>query len=39
MGEHAVKNIAEPVRIYRILFAPEYEGKIIGESKAAKDKS
>ena len=31
MGEHAVKNIAEPVRIYRVLLAPEYEGRIIGE--------
>jgi adenylate cyclase len=38
MGEHAVKNIAEPVRIYRILFAPEYEGKIIGVPKAEKTK-
>ena len=38
LGEHAVKNIAEPVRIYRILFEPEYEGRIIGESKAAKTK-
>jgi len=31
MGEHSVKNIAEPVRIYRVLFAPEYEGRVIGE--------
>jgi adenylate cyclase len=31
MGEHAVKNIAEPVRIYRVLLAPEYEGRVIGE--------
>jgi adenylate cyclase len=31
MGEHAVKNIAEPVRIYRVLLGPEYEGRIIGE--------
>jgi adenylate cyclase len=31
MGEHAVKNIAEPVRIYRVLLAAEYEGRVIGE--------
>jgi adenylate cyclase len=29
MGEHTVKNISEPVRIYRILFQPEFEGKVI----------
>jgi TolB-like protein/class 3 adenylate cyclase/Flp pilus assembly protein TadD len=38
MGKHAVKNIAEPVNIYRILLAPEYEGKIIGEPKSAQTK-
>ena len=38
MGKHAVKNIAEPVRIYRILLAPEYEGKIIGEPKSTQTK-
>ena len=32
--EHAVKNIADPVRIYRILVAPEYEGRVIGEPVA-----
>lgn len=31
MGEHAVKNIAEPVRIYRVLLAPRDEGRVIGE--------
>ena len=31
LGEHAVKNITEPVRIYRVLLAPEYEGKVLGE--------
>ncbi len=36
LGEHAVKNIAEPVRIYRILFAPEYEGRVLGEPVAKK---
>ncbi|MDX2426095.1 MAG: adenylate/guanylate cyclase domain-containing protein, partial [Cycloclasticus sp.] len=38
MGKHAVKNIAEPVSIYRILLAPEYEGKIIGQSKTIPTK-
>ncbi len=32
LGEHSVKNISEPVRTYRILLAPDSEGKIIGES-------
>ena len=31
LGEHSVKNISEPVRIYRVLLAPENEGKVIGE--------
>jgi adenylate cyclase len=31
LGEHTVKNISEPVRVYRILLAPENEGKVIGE--------
>ena len=34
LGEHNVKNINEPVRIYRILSAPEFEGKVIGEPTA-----
>ena len=33
MGEHTVKNIAEPVRVYRVLMEPEDAGKIIGEEK------
>ena len=28
-GQHSVKNIAEPVNVYRVLMAPEDEGKII----------
>ncbi len=32
-GEHSVKNIAEPVRAYRVLMDPEDAGKIIGEEK------
>ena len=31
MGEHAVKNISEPVRVYRVLSDPEFAGKVIGE--------
>ncbi len=36
LGEHAVKNIAEPVRVYRVLSEPEAAGKIIGETTRAK---
>jgi adenylate cyclase len=31
LGEHSVKNIAEPVRVYKVLMEPEYSGKVIGE--------
>jgi len=33
IGEHSVKNIAEPVRVYRILMGPEAAGKVIGEER------
>jgi adenylate cyclase len=33
LGEHAVKNIAKPVRMYRVLMEPEAVGKVIGEKK------
>ncbi len=33
LGEHSVKNIAEPVQVYRILMKPEDAGKVIGEKK------
>jgi len=33
LGEHSVKNIAEPVRIYRVLMDPEAAGKVIGEKR------
>ncbi len=33
LGEHSVKNIAEPVRVYRVLLAPEAAGKVIGEKR------
>jgi TolB-like protein len=31
IGEHSVKNIAQPVRVYRVLTEPEDVGKVIGE--------
>jgi len=34
LGEQAVKNIAKPVRVYRVLMEPEEAGKMIGEKKA-----
>jgi len=34
MGEQTVKNIPEPVRVYRVLMEPEAVGKVIGEKKA-----
>jgi len=34
LGEQAVKNIAEPIRVYRVLMEPEEAGKVIGEQKA-----
>ena len=33
LGEHTVKNIAEPVMIYKVLTKPEYAGKVIGEKR------
>ena len=33
LGEQTVKNIAEPVRVYRVLGEPESAGKLIGEKK------
>jgi adenylate cyclase len=33
LGEQAVKNIAKPVRAYRVLMEPGAVGKVIGEKK------
>lgn len=33
IGEHEVKNIKHPVRVYKILMAPEDAGKLIGEEQ------
>ncbi len=31
LGEHTVKNIVHPVKVYRVLMEPEHAGKVIGE--------
>jgi adenylate cyclase len=33
LGEHTVKNIAQPVKMYRVLMEPEAAGKVIGEER------
>ncbi len=33
IGAHDVKNISEPVRVYKILMDPEAAGKVIGEKR------
>ena len=33
LGEQSVKNIALPVRVYKVLMEPEAAGKVIGEKK------
>ena len=33
LGEHSVKNINEPVRVYRVLMKPEAVGRVIGEKR------
>jgi len=34
IGEHTVKNISDPVKVYRVLMEPEAAGKVIGEKRA-----
>src|SRR4030042_1404181 len=34
LGEQSVKNIALPVRVYKVLMEPEAAGKVIGEKRA-----
>ncbi len=36
LGEHAVKNIAEPVPVYRVLTSAAAAGKVVGDGKRAK---
>jgi adenylate cyclase len=38
LGEQTVKNISEPVRVYRVLMEPEAAGKVIDEKKAKPEK-
>jgi adenylate cyclase len=38
LGEHEVKNIREPVKAYRVLITPEFEGKLIGFDKKVSNK-
>jgi adenylate cyclase len=33
IGEHKVKNIKQPVRVYQVLTDPALSGKIIGETE------
>jgi adenylate cyclase len=33
LGEHSVKNIPEPVIVYKVLIEPEDAGKVIGEKR------
>ena len=33
LGEHTVKNISEPVIVYKVLMEPEAAGKVIGEKR------
>lgn len=35
LGAHAVKNIAEPVPVYRVLTTPASAGKVVGNGKRA----
>ena len=37
LGEHSVKNITEPVRVYKILTEPEAVGKVIGEKEKQEE--
>ncbi len=39
LGEQQVKNISEPVRVYKLLTDPEDAGKVIGEAKSKATKS
>ncbi|MBN1905903.1 MAG: hypothetical protein JW927_12480 [Deltaproteobacteria bacterium] len=34
LGEHCVKNISEPIRVYRVLMETKDAGKVIGENNA-----
>jgi len=38
LGDHEVKNIKEPVRVYKVLMAAEDAGKLIGEKPKRAEK-
>ena len=38
LGEHSVKNITDPVRVYRVLLDPKSAGRVIGEKIGAGKK-
>jgi adenylate cyclase len=38
LGEHSVKNISEPVHVYKVLMEPEAAGKVIGEKRKEKQR-
>ena len=33
LGEHQVKNISEPIRVYKVLTEPEAAGRVIGDER------
>jgi adenylate cyclase len=37
-GKQTVKNIPDPVRVYKVLMEPEAAGKVYGEEKSARTK-
>jgi adenylate cyclase len=39
LGEHNVKNITVPVRVYRVLTDSKSAGKVIGEKKSSKKRT
>ena len=36
LGEHSVKNISEPVHVYKVLMEADVAGKVIGEKRKEK---
>jgi TolB-like protein/class 3 adenylate cyclase/cytochrome c-type biogenesis protein CcmH/NrfG len=39
LGEHSVKNIPEPVRVYKVLIEPEAAGKVLGEKRKTRKRT
>ena len=38
LGEQSVKNISDPVGVYKLLIDPAYAGKVVGEKEPKTDK-